>query len=96
MGVSIRMYSSSLSLKDRLKQAGCNDDEATGWSKEMDGWSDHSVGVFIEKLTQLNGKRPSEVIPTAAEAEKEETYVNPVTGEIGGPKGPEPTRYQDW
>lgn len=23
-------------------------------------------------------------------------YVNPVTGEIGGPKGPEPTRYGDW
>eukprot|EP01132_Coremiostelium_polycephalum_P004245 gene4245-5314_t len=31
-----------------------------------------------------------------AELEKEfaqEEYVNPVTGEIGGPKGPEPTRY---
>lgn len=23
-------------------------------------------------------------------------YVNPETGEIGGPKGPEPTRYNDW
>ncbi|KAF2075777.1 hypothetical protein CYY_002910 [Polysphondylium violaceum] len=23
-------------------------------------------------------------------------YVNPVTGEVGGPKGPEPTRYNDW
>ena len=23
-------------------------------------------------------------------------YVNPLTGEIGGPKGPEPTRYGDW
>ena len=22
--------------------------------------------------------------------------VNPITGEIGGPKGPEPTRYGDW
>lgn len=22
--------------------------------------------------------------------------VNPVTGEIGGPRGPEPTRYGDW
>ncbi|GAB4847883.1 hypothetical protein Ancab_026942 [Ancistrocladus abbreviatus] len=23
-------------------------------------------------------------------------YVNKVTGEIGGPRGPEPTRYGDW
>ncbi|GFO14666.1 succinate dehydrogenase assembly factor 4, mitochondrial [Plakobranchus ocellatus] len=22
--------------------------------------------------------------------------INPITGEIGGPKGPEPTRYGDW
>ncbi|XP_067667746.1 succinate dehydrogenase assembly factor 4, mitochondrial-like [Haliotis asinina] len=22
--------------------------------------------------------------------------VNPITGEIGGPRGPEPTRYGDW
>ena len=22
--------------------------------------------------------------------------VNPVTGEVGGPRGPEPTRYGDW
>ncbi|KNC76056.1 hypothetical protein SARC_11431, partial [Sphaeroforma arctica JP610] len=24
------------------------------------------------------------------------TYVNPKTGEIGGPRGPEPVRYGDW
>ncbi|KAN0045218.1 hypothetical protein ACTA71_005595 [Dictyostelium dimigraforme] len=23
-------------------------------------------------------------------------YVNPITKEIGGPRGPEPTRYNDW
>jgi len=28
--------------------------------------------------------------------ELEYEYANPVTGEIGGPKGPEPTRYGDW
>jgi len=28
--------------------------------------------------------------------ELEDEYVNPVTGEHGGPKGPEPTRYGDW
>ncbi|KAK5583001.1 hypothetical protein RB653_004591 [Dictyostelium firmibasis] len=25
-----------------------------------------------------------------------EPYVNPKTKEIGGPRGPEPTRYNDW
>jgi len=30
------------------------------------------------------------------EEEEEEEYINPATGEIGGPKGPEPTRYSDW
>jgi hypothetical protein len=29
------------------------------------------------------------------EAEEQE-YVNPVTGERGGPRGPEPTRFGDW
>lgn len=25
-----------------------------------------------------------------------EDHINPITGEIGGPRGPEPTRYGDW
>ncbi|MCO5613022.1 hypothetical protein L7F22_067296 [Adiantum nelumboides] len=29
------------------------------------------------------------------EGEQQE-YKNPLTGEIGGPKGPEPTRFGDW
>ncbi|MCD9638155.1 hypothetical protein HAX54_021929 [Datura stramonium] len=28
--------------------------------------------------------------------EGDNAYVNKKTGEIGGPKGPEPTRYGDW
>ena len=32
----------------------------------------------------------------AATAETESAGKNPETGEIGGPKGPEPTRYGDW
>ena len=27
---------------------------------------------------------------------EENVYVNPITGERGGPRGPEPTRYGDW
>ena len=35
--------------------------------------------------------------PEAAPSEqKDQPYVNPETGEIGGPRGPEPTRYGDW
>lgn len=30
------------------------------------------------------------------EEEIEEEYINPITGERGGPKGPEPTRNGDW
>eukprot|EP01112_Ceratiomyxa_fruticulosa_P019543 TRINITY_DN6424_c0_g1_i2.p1 TRINITY_DN6424_c0_g1~~TRINITY_DN6424_c0_g1_i2.p1 ORF type:complete len:111 (-),score=19.82 TRINITY_DN6424_c0_g1_i2:130-462(-) len=41
--------------------------------------------------------------PTQTQEEKDKQninengeYVNPKTGEIGGPRGPEPTRYGDW
>ncbi|GAM24854.1 hypothetical protein SAMD00019534_080290 [Acytostelium subglobosum LB1] len=32
----------------------------------------------------------------ALEAEFNKEYINPKTGERGGPTGPEPTRYGDW
>jgi hypothetical protein len=37
--------------------------------------------------------------PTAGEEEEEEekpVFVNPVTGEVGGYRGPEPTKFGDW
>ncbi len=35
--------------------------------------------------------------PKSSETEPEEgPFVNPVTGEVGGPRGPEPTRFGDW
>ena len=52
--------------------------------------------------------KSSKVEPTKAEpdgpteVDKADPYApfpdnrNPVTGEIGGPRGPEPTRYGDW
>lgn len=46
----------------------------------------------IGKLDELEGKHPDEL--EGFEAFPENT--NPKTGEIGGPRGPEPTRYGDW
>lgn len=47
----------------------------------------------IGKLDQSSGVHPYQ------EKEPLERYpndVNPKTGEVGGPRGPEPTRYGDW
>ena len=40
-----------------------------------------------ESISQFREQEPLERFPND---------VNPVTGEIGGPRGPEPTRYGDW
>lgn len=47
----------------------------------------------IGKLDEIDGPHPY------AEKEPLKSWpndTNPITGEIGGPKGPEPTRYGDW
>jgi len=47
----------------------------------------------LGKLEEIQGKHPYE------EKEPLQPFpdnVNPSTGEIGGPRGPEPTRYGDW
>lgn len=45
-----------------------------------------------EKLTNDDQKDQND----DAEDEVDEYGVNKVTGEVGGPRGPEPTRYGDW
>lgn len=48
----------------------------------------------IGKLEELDeGRHPFQ---EKEPLEKHPGGVNPVTGEIGGPAGPEPTRYGDW
>lgn len=37
-----------------------------------------------------------ELLEELSDDEETGPYVNPITGEIGGPRGPEPTRYGDW
>jgi hypothetical protein len=47
----------------------------------------------IGKLDEIQGKHPYQ------EKEPLEAFpnnINPKTGEVGGPRGPEPTRYGDW
>ena len=47
----------------------------------------------LGKLDELEGKHPfqeKEPLPEWKDG------FNPNTGEVGGPKGPEPTRYGDW
>lgn len=47
-------------------------------------------------------KKQKEALEELEELQREELeednsgYKNSVTGELGGPKGPEPTRYGDW
>ncbi|KAJ8935075.1 hypothetical protein NQ314_004012 [Rhamnusium bicolor] len=47
----------------------------------------------IGKLDEPLGKHPFE---EENPLEPWPNNINPHTGEIGGPKGPEPTRYGDW
>ncbi|XP_033749403.1 uncharacterized protein LOC117334074 [Pecten maximus] len=64
-----------------------------------------------KKSTRRKGKTPAGKFDDKWETEVEETVspyveqeplerfpddINPSTGEIGGPRGPEPTRYGDW
>ncbi|XP_070500616.1 succinate dehydrogenase assembly factor 4, mitochondrial-like [Chironomus tepperi] len=47
----------------------------------------------IGKLDEIEGKHPyQEKEPLEAWPDN----TNPKTGEVGGPRGPEPTRYGDW
>lgn len=47
----------------------------------------------IGKLDEIEGKHPyEEKEPLPAWPDN----TNPNTGEVGGPRGPEPTRYGDW
>ena len=50
--------------------------------------------LYVGKLDELDeGKHPfQEKEPLPAWPDN----TNPKTGEVGGPRGPEPTRYGDW
>ncbi len=99
-------------VRDRLLSAGCMADEATGWAREMEGMQEHSVLALVEKITHLKQKelaavaatrsqppfkvKPPPQLPPLEPVPDNGVFVNPETGEIGGPRGPEPTRFSDW
>lgn len=60
---------------------------------------------FSDKKEKVRGKTPIGKLDQEAPSKNDEApdaYApfpnneNPKTGEIGGPRGPEPTRYGDW
>lgn len=58
---------------------------------------------YSNKGEYKNGEKANEATPTQEEGHAPDPYlppwpngVNPHTGERGGPRGPEPTRYGDW
>ena len=70
---------------------------------EKSGAEVHSDDRIVEILKDAGvdnarvKKALEDSLKAAKEAEEEGgVYVNPVTGEVGGPRGPEPTRFGDW
>ena len=61
----------------------------------MRGLSDGAkVGAFWHTSTMLDEREKTK--PNTPSAPAEATDVRDEVPEIGGPKGPEPTRYGDW
>jgi len=67
--------------------------------------TEEACGRAEKKAKMLKTKTPIgklEEQPNVHPAQEKEPLpefpggVNPATGEVGGPKGPEPTRYGDW
>lgn len=61
-------------------------------------FSDGKAGKDTVKETEVDGEKNGD-LDNGPEHDPYAPFpddVNPVTGERGGPKGPEPTRYGDW
>lgn len=64
---------------------------------EEPDWSSVDRPVIRNSINDLLKKvQDADEGSVNSEEHVEESNVNPVTGEINGPKGPEPTRYGDW
>eukprot|EP00088_Acartia_fossae_P029914 TRINITY_DN30840_c0_g1_i1.p1 TRINITY_DN30840_c0_g1~~TRINITY_DN30840_c0_g1_i1.p1 ORF type:complete len:116 (+),score=30.87 TRINITY_DN30840_c0_g1_i1:38-385(+) len=71
-------------------------------AKETDPESCSRAEAHAEKLRKKTPIGKLDEQPTQHPAQEKEPLppfpnnVNPSTGEVGGPRGPEPTRYGDW
>jgi len=88
---------------DSTKTSGSSQKGSSGENKELrkarmpvgqldDSWETKSSKVEPTKTTKTDTDGLPEADPYAPFPDNK----NPVTGEIGGPRGPEPTRYGDW
>lgn len=72
------------------KSSGMEDlDDATKKWRQTNTLEDEKFKKYIKTLEESQETpevKPKPIIPNK----------NPITGEIDGPKGPEPTRYKDW
>ncbi|XP_047477627.1 succinate dehydrogenase assembly factor 4, mitochondrial-like [Penaeus chinensis] len=85
----MRVVMSPLSRK-MASSAGSSDGEACGRSQPKKAKT--PIGKLDDQETPAGQHPFQEKEPLAAFPDN----VNPSTGEVGGPRGPEPTRYGDW
>ncbi|CAH0404885.1 unnamed protein product [Chilo suppressalis] len=91
-----RCFHTSLLLKTSSPKAGENDTDSSnkGESKRM--------SEFRKKLRETTPIEDLGEQPVIHPAQRDDPLppwpndTNPHTGEVGGPRGPEPTRYGDW
>uniref|UniRef100_M1AIJ8 Succinate dehydrogenase assembly factor 4, mitochondrial n=2 Tax=Solanum tuberosum TaxID=4113 RepID=M1AIJ8_SOLTU len=57
---------------------------------------EHEVAHTLDEKEKVDNKNEGNLEVEDDSDEEDTSNVNKKTGEIGGPKGPEPTRYGDW
>ena len=79
--------------------ARCAQSTSTTWKPEVKS-TDANFVVKGKRSEEEVRKIEEQLRKLEDEAEEEEEdmshWKNPTTGEVGGPRGPEPTRYGDW
>ncbi|XWS50375.1 hypothetical protein CRYUN_Cryun12cG0082600 [Craigia yunnanensis] len=95
-----RLFSSISELSILKPSSSSFRSESMTWS------ASNSVSRFVCSSTQqpqLNHeekaneeKREALKVENKEEEDEDGEHVNKETGEVGGPRGPEPTRYGDW